>query len=220
MFCKGAFRINGELKDLDDDGVALFKRTAFIGDTVDTETGEKWTHTAVWLSDFLLQSINAPYLRPIDRMVIERLSSKALSAPKLYNYLSCEFAKRIFAKRANAVYVDVPYEKIAVIADITVTSSLKHAKRSFELAHRALIEEGIIRQFDWIGKGSSSDGYNIRYWPGEKAKVEYSEGPAAIQRNYQLNLFGSTSDELNDSETHRKLLELGFDPKGANVSSE
>lgn len=151
IVCESAFRLHGDLVDLmDDDGVTLYKRSVFAGEK--DGSGKIWNHTAIWFSEFLLESINHPYLRPVSLSLIDDLSKKAGSAPKLYKYLGYLFAVKCFSKESARQYVDVPYERICKIIDVSHETALSLAKRKFQKAHNALVDANIISSFEWIGE--------------------------------------------------------------------
>ena len=212
IVCESAWSMDGERVSLmDDDGVNLYERTVFVGDK--DGKGKRWKHSAIWFSDFLLQSINQPYLRPVDRALIDNLSSRAFSAPKLYKHLGYLFAKTCFNKSKSDKFVDVPYERARALADIGAESGIQKAKNSFENAHQALLAYEVISAYEWIGEGRQSKDYVIRYTPGQRARKEFRDGPRALKRNFQLELFAKSS--VSNEELHKKLLDIGFEPSGA-----
>ena len=121
------------------DPTFLYKRIALYGD-IDQKTGEARDVSAVWLSDFYLQSLNSGNIRPIDFEYFKHLHGESYAATKLYQYLGYRFSGTF---RHNNDYAKVDYDELTVIADIKRRPYLSQAKQRLKKIGRASCRERV-----------------------------------------------------------------------------
>lgn len=188
---------NGRRKSFYPDPVNLYHRVVCVGEE-DLETGERKDASAVWLSDFYLDSINSGNIRPIDFEYFKHLHKRSFVATKLYQYLGYRFASTF--KHDND-YAKVDYDELAVIGDVKRQQYLSHIKQQLRRAHEALSESGYIQKIDWIQE-KQADGPNkfyIHYYPGDHARREYGEARLTLGRQLKLPMLEAKGEENTDA---------------------
>ena len=178
------------------DPTFLYKRVALYGDT-DPRTGEAMELSAVWLSDFYLDSLNSGNIRPIDFQYFKQLHSRSYAATKLYEYLGYRFSGTF---RHNNDYAKVDYDKLTTIIDIKRQPYLSQAKQKLEKPHQSLVDTNFISRIEWFQE-KQNDGptkFYLHYYPGKRAQSEYRRGRLALGKQLELPLLAGKEQQEHD----------------------
>jgi len=188
------------------DPTFLYKRVALYGDT-DPRTGESRELSAVWLSDFYLDSLNSGNIRPIDFQYFKYLHKQSFAATKLYEYLGYRFSGTF--KHKND-YAKVDYDKLTTIIDLTRQEYLSQAKQKLERAHQALIDTSLVSRIEWFQEKQrhSPAKFYLHYYPGKRARREYRRGRLSLAKQLEFSLLTGEEQKSRDKLEKEKATEL------------
>jgi hypothetical protein len=171
----------------------LYKRIALYGDD-DPESDETMNISAVWLSDFYLQSLNNGNIRPINFEYFKHLHGRSYAATKIYQYLGYRFSG---AFRHDNDYAKVDYDDLTTIADVKRRQYLSQAKQKLRNAHQALLDTDFVDHIEWEKqkRRKEQNKFVIYYYPGRRAREEYQNGQLQLDQQFELPLLGQQDSE-------------------------
>jgi hypothetical protein len=174
----------------------LYKRVALYGDD-DPDTDETMEVSAVWLSDFYLQSLNNGNVRPINFEYFKHLHGRSYAATKIYQYLGYCFSGTF---RHGNDYAKVDYDDLTTIADVKRRQYLSQAKQKLNNAHQALLDTDFVDHIEWEKqkRRKEPNKFVIYYYPGRRAREEYQNGQLQLDQQFELPLLGQQDSEDGD----------------------
>ena len=174
----------------------LYKRIALYGDD-DPDTDETMEVSAVWLSDFYLQSLNNGNIRPINFEYFKHLHGRSYAATKIYQYLGYCFSGTF---RHGNDYAKVDYDDLTTIADVKRRQYLSQAKQTLKKAHQALLDTDFVDHIEWEKqkRRKEPNKFVIYYYPGRRAREEYQNGQLQLDQQFELPLLGQQDSEDGD----------------------
>jgi len=176
----------------------LYKRIALYGDD-DPDSDETMEVSAVWFSDFYLQSLNSGNIRPIDFEYFKHLHGRSYAATKIYQYLGYRFSGTF---RHGNDYAKVEYDDLTTIADVKRRRYLSQAKQKLSKAHQALLDTNFVEHIEWEKQERTNEPnkFNIYYYPGKRAQEEYANGRLQLDQQFEFPLLEGRNPEGAEDE--------------------
>lgn len=169
-----------------EDVFGLYDRLVFKGEELDD--GETAETNYLYLGSWYLESINARYVKPLDWGYYKTLGTPI--AERLYEILGVKFYALFNNGRR---YIRYKYSTLCDLLPITRHPYLSYAKRTLDSAHEQLLETGFLEKYEWVERerGEEKD-WLIRYYPGERARVEFERFKEGETRKLETPEQGET----------------------------
>jgi len=189
-----------------DDEHYIFTLWTYCEKGVSLPDGSRAETACVWLNSPWRESLRSFYARPIDFEYFVNL-------PPLAKRIYLLQGRKFYGLRDSEYSVE-SYDEWCRQLPVSRQHYFSKAQQVFQRAHTSLIETGFLADVEWIGSKKLKP-WAIRYYPGERAKSEISEGKAratrrakAIQQPFDATQIGRwvafLSERLEDAQEQNK----------------
>lgn len=161
---EGTYYLKGERRYLEE-VFHLFSRVVFKGD--DLPGGKVAEKTYLYLNSWLLDNLNAHYVRPLDYRFYKNLEGQI--SKRLYELLGVKFYGLL---KKDKPFLRYKYDNLCNLLPIEKQTYPSKARQIFAPAHVELQDKNFLRKVNW--KGKAIDDSYITYYPGSKAREETS----------------------------------------------
>lgn len=159
---EGTYYLKGERRYLDE-VFHIFSRVVFKGE--DLKGGKVAEATYLYLNSWLLDNLNAGYVRPLDYEFYKSLEGQI--SKRLYELLGVKFYGLL---NNNGPYLRYSYGTLCDLLPAKRQPYLSKAKQILKPAHRKLKETNFLERIDW--KGDAPKDLKLYYYPGKRARKE------------------------------------------------